>query len=413
MTGNQKVLFNLFKELIDIFEENDILWFVSGRSALRCFEIGSPFYKSFLDLEVTIPIEKVNVLIDSINLKDNKRFVLEGLYNNNLFPGFYLKFVDTTTTLFCVNEGYSTREKGLYIRINFFKNYNVDSFDMARKIEEQLLNTSCSSIPKSKDAFYYFSVVKRRVLSESWGGNKFNELLELYGRNSNFITFDDIFGQYVVVNKKEILQLMYLDCDDITINIPSNQDLYANLICGRDWRNYIDDVVLEGKHANMIIPGANNLTSVKLPYSYLIKVFKSEGLTRKLLKKRELTSSYNVEHIILSQNSKSAWLNAQRAGDLIHIRDYYCDKIEYIKLLYNYGQIDELENVLYEYEFYIQKYLKENVSFYWNDTLLEIYLDLLRVYGKDDEVDRILRLKSNDIMIEKLLLNMPNMIGGR
>ena len=90
MTGNQKKLWPLLQELIRICEEEDIPWFLSGRTAIRCVLNREPFYKSFLDVEITIPIWYAKKLISSIEERNTPGRALEGLHNSDYFPGLYL-----------------------------------------------------------------------------------------------------------------------------------------------------------------------------------------------------------------------------------------------------------------------------------------------------------------------------------
>ena len=398
MTGNQKKLWPLLQELIRICEEEDIPWFLSGRTAIRCVLNREPFYKSFLDVEITIPIWYAKKLISSIEERNTPGRALEGLHNSAYFPGLYLKYVDTNTTLFPVNEGFSTREKGLFVKICFLKNNpGEETLQKLQKIETLIRDTAGRSVPSEigwGERFLFRW--KRRLRGVCFSCKRFDFLVASYGQEGSQVLSDTVSGEPCACPRDRFQQTETWCWKETVLRLPADVEGYCRMIGGDHWRKFQDDVILEGNKATMIVPGGNNLASAKIPYAQLLPVMKKAGLTERLLKRRVCTSRYNQQHKELSQCANLVWKLAQRAGDLILIRDTYSPQMDKICRLMEARQMDEVKGLLAQYDSTVRKYAEMDMGFYWDEQLQEIYLSLLYIYGEDSFGDWVKELVQKD-----------------
>lgn len=405
MTGNQKKIWPLLRELIQICEEEGIPWFMSGRTAIRCVLSGEPFYKSFLDVEITVPAWYARRLIAGIEGRNRPGRILEGLYNSAWFPGLYLKYVNTDTTLFPVNEGFSSLEKGMFVKVCFLRGDPGPAVARrARELEGLIHDTAGLSVPPNmpggKRVVFYG---KRRLGGVRYSRKLFDDLLDIYSTEREQVLINGLFGETHTCPADRFLLTETWCWQDTVLRLPAGAKEYCRMIAGEDWRACQDDVILEGVYATMIVPGANNQASSKVPYTQLLPIMKKAGLTKRLVSRRIRTIGYNAQHKELSHYSTLAWRLAQRAGDLIQIRDIYAPQMEKIHCLVRARQMDEVKEILEEYDLAVRKYADLEMGFCWNEELQKTYIFLLRTYGEEKFARRAEELVRKDPQLTEQL----------
>lgn len=108
---------NLLREIKDVCEAEQIRYFVSGELALcenRNKEIKDEFNNG------TVAVFAGDIKRLAAVLKKRKDRKVEDLSNNSKFPGFYVRYMDTSTTLINFSEKaftYETNSMGINIEI--------------------------------------------------------------------------------------------------------------------------------------------------------------------------------------------------------------------------------------------------------------------------------------------------------
>lgn len=412
MNINQKRLWVLIKEIIEICNEADIPWFLSGRTAMRAYE-KEVFYRGFLDVELTIPAEKVHNFFETFKKKQYDNRVIESLCNNFDFPGFYLRYIDTESTLIRMNDGRAIKNQGLFIRIELLKKIpkNIEACKKGDKYLKLIKETAPVCVNHIKSMSFlnrmFFSIAKK-IGRQHYTKKLFNNLIDIYSTcdSQGVYVYSSEKGEEVEFPEKRFTELVQIIYKDMILYLPYDINEYLERIFDGDWKRHIDEIVLEGPKANMIVEGANNIVSSKLSFEYLIPILKRNGLNKRLFRMRKITSRKNQKHKDLSVIPNETWNLAQRAGDLWLIYDEYNDKIDIIQKLFEAKQLDELKVIFNTYDEIVRKYEKLDMGFFYNIVLWNIYLYLLESYGEGVLVSKLKRLVENDDRLKMQLENM-------
>ena len=398
MNANQKCVWKLLKELIDVCEEKEIPWFLSGRTAIRTYIKGTPFHKSFLDTEITIPVERAFDLITEIEKKNNRK--LDSLLVNHMFPGFYMKYVDVDTTLVRMNEGCSTIYKGIFVKIMFLKHSPEEGCFKEDIIERLITETAPQGviINKTTEASDRRDFEKKRKRKKTGFTKKvFADLIKAYDNvSSKTVLLNGLFKENLQDVKNDYYDHYFVLFQNYHLRLPGNPEKYFKLISDDQWEKYVDDIILESQEGTMILEGANNLVSSKVSYEKLLPVLEKNGLNASFYKKRIKSSIIANEQKELTQKPGTVWNMALRAGDIWNIHDRYNSKMEKLEGLFKASQINELEKEMELYDSTVKMYLSSDMAFYYTKDLHDIYIGFLKACGRVEEADRLEELLRSD-----------------
>lgn len=417
MNINQKRAWMLLKEIIDICDEGDIPWFLTGRAAIRAYN-KDIFMKGFLDVEITIPIESVDKFLCIFKKKDLENRVVESLLNNSNFPGFYLRYVDTSTTLIRMNEGDSIKHKGIFVKIEFLRKepLSLEQSKLAFQYEQLICDTANQAYIPLYD--YSKTIKKKFERQRKAGGTRFTGklFLELKNIYSEKVT-DKVFvyslsGTKVFYPQNRFNNLTFLLYENSILHIPDKAEEYFQGIAGDEWKEKAEEIILDGKNATMIVEGANNIVSTKFSYESFQHNLRQNGIDARFFKVRRKNSLKNSIHKELSVSANKVWNLAQRAGDLWLAYDEYENKKTKILNLFEVRQLDELKEIFAKYDELVRKYAQLGMGFYYDKNLWEIYIYLLRAYNENIVANRISKLMKTDGELELQIANMETIIRG-
>lgn len=398
----------LLNEVIDICNNKQIPWFVSGRSAIRSYN-GNMYKGGFLDMEVTIPVECVNLFISACHNKKDR--YVESLKNNPGFPGFYLKYIDTTSTLINYNEGLACCVRGFFIKINLLRNVTDDScvVQKAIKYENLIEDTAKTYVNLTGETTVWerawFKI--KKVLIKDYSKRVFSYLVNAYScieNNRTVMRTSD--GKFHYFEKERFDTFDLLKEKDTEIRIPIEPEKFFEECYGDDWKAYASNIVLEGREGDIIYDGSNFLLSLILPYTFFVEKFEKYGINKKFLKIRQRKADGIKREREVAKPVEEAWNIANRAGDLWNVFDYYKDRKERIKKLYDFGEFFALENELEYYDEIVEKYADLNMGFMYDKEMWEIYLYIKKFMSSVEDAERIEKLVEND---EKLKIQLRDM----
>lgn len=395
MNTYQKKIWTLAREVMDICDKNGVKWFVSGRSAMRAC-LSQLFYKSFLDFEITIEAGDALKFADAVKEAKIPDRSLESLLTNSNFPGFYFKYVDESTTLYRLNEGDATQNRGLFVTIQLLRRVNDNSSSMLQAGEvEKIICQSTYHMDEEKKIglLRKFSYkIKKSLGGTIFSKKVFNLLVDLYSKDkASELLLKNIWDEYILTDMDIWGSMQIKEFNGRGFYVP--QEEYFNITIGKDWKQYIDEIVLEGKCATMIIEGANNIASSVISYRELIPKLQLMGLNRKLYFDRKKNMEKNIQNKKMSEDARRAWIVAQRAGDYWHICDLYSGIKEKLVRLYVNNEIYELRKLLDDYDKTVRKYIGYNFLFLYDEEIFDIYLHVLNILGETSLLDRINELK--------------------
>ena len=403
MNANQKRCWNLLQEIIYICEEKNIPWFLSGRTAIRTYLKSTPFYKGFLDTEMTVPADRAFELIGELEKRGDR--VVESLLNNHKFPGFYIKYVDKNTTLIRMNEGESTKYKGIFVKILFLKHFPEDGYQKYDLTERLITETTEQGV----DINYTTSSMERKSFYRKRGKNSytkkiFSELIDGYSnKNSSKVLVNDLMGKNVEMSGEELYDNSFVLFQGYQLRLPENPEKYFEIIAGESWEQCAEDIILYDQEGTMILEGANNLVSSKVSYEELIPLLEKNGLSKSLYKQRIKSTLINRRHQELIEMPNDIWSIAWRAGDLWRIHDIYLPKMNKIRGLFLAGQMDVLKQELEIYDETVRRYMEKDMAFLYSQELHDIYTEVMSAYGMTNDMDRLKELINSDDRLHKQL----------
>ena len=116
MNREQQVILTLLREIDEICGQNGIECYLTPRLALHAVRGGhmpdNPFAGGVL-MKVS-DIEKFRLAVQKRSCSGR---ALESMYDNKRFPGFFLRYEDTNTLCFRMNEGRNYQYPGLGVDI--------------------------------------------------------------------------------------------------------------------------------------------------------------------------------------------------------------------------------------------------------------------------------------------------------
>lgn len=89
-------ILSLLSEIKNIFDENGIAYCISGELAYLVYR-NQPVPDDFTDASIIIHASDVNKVIGLLDGREYRK--VESLKNNRMFPGYYLRYMNTDTTL--------------------------------------------------------------------------------------------------------------------------------------------------------------------------------------------------------------------------------------------------------------------------------------------------------------------------
>ena len=398
----------LFLELTELFDNEGIEWFVSGRSALRAMQ-GGMYQKGFLDTEVMIHAKDAGIVMEALKDKEDRR--LEGMHNNPLFPFFCFRYSDPSTSMIRMNDGLAFRYQGIFITISFLRCTDIRTdISKAAKTESLLYDTSpvYTDLTGTTSAHERMSFENKRK-KDNFTRDLFFELCSEYSCDDGErrFVFENAEKELVSSDTDPFCSLQAVESDGMLLWIPREESGYYEKYAGVDWKKRTFEIVLMGRNGAMTIEGANNIVSTIIPYDEMISLMKKEGYGEDFFVKRQKNIEViNYEKELYSENDR-AWEIAKRAGDLWEAYDHYHGQLEKLKKLMDAGEWLWIRDEMALYSEFVAKYYEQGMSFRLHDDIHDIYMQMLKIFGETDYLDELKKIEERD---EAILIQL-NTVG--
>lgn len=116
MKREQQEVLSLLKEIHTICKKNGINYYLSPQLTL-CGVTGQPFPQDPLAGVVLMKIPDMEKFRQILEEEPAQARVVESMRDNKRFPGFYLRYVNTNTLCYQLNEGRNFKAPGIGIDI--------------------------------------------------------------------------------------------------------------------------------------------------------------------------------------------------------------------------------------------------------------------------------------------------------
>lgn len=386
MDANQNKLINLLKEIHDICEKENLLYVLGGVTAKEAGvygELAPDRYTAVVYMTVKDFMSFKKYVED--NRSEDR--IIEGLHNNDRFPGFFFKYVDKTTTYYNYNYGNTYKHNGIQIRIELLRKYYAPK--KIKKLVSRERGFAFNSYRyKRKISF------KSRLLKWGTGVKLFfaracmakklyNDCLKKYTDNRDFVMD---YGIYNRKRTKLVKYPSYLLTGRVSASlcgqnfyVPKDLEIHSKIVFGK---NVMDKPLEPVNNSTVLI---SDIT----PYSEYITDLKERYKTARLRKRIRRDDKL---HGAVTYHIRKDWKIMQAVNARLDIINLYKSRKEEIISLYKQGNFDELTNVFEEYDAMVREhYHSAKMTLYFDKDIHDIYLAWLRINSNGKFAGRINR----------------------
>lgn len=379
-------LLSLLNEIKEVCNESNIPFFLSGELAL-CKYMNYPVRDNINDATIMVFADDVKKLITLLHNEEKNRIV-ESLANNKKFPGFYLRYMDTNTTLCnCEDPSYNYETNSIGVDIEIICSRNT------KGLRNKVLNVTRKKWHTGHRALYITKSLKgkRFLVSQIYDkinklffkiiGNKNNMKKLFYAwlsqgdRNTSYYLIALNNGRLVTMNSKCFDSVRYVDIEGV--NFPVVSDLHA-----------FTNVIYPNKPKYK--PTRNEFYELDIPWSKYEKVLKAKKFNLKKLqrkqKKYDIWKRRKYTPFVKKRNHYYGFLFC--SGDRVKFyKDYDGEKRNRVRELYDAERYHEVAEEIEDYLEAIQYYASRNIGFCFDQLILEIAMNILVLQAVENYID--------------------------
>ena len=387
MTKVQERLLLLMDEIKNICEKENLKYVLANETCATARKFNG-FNAEEYAFYILMPLSHIKKLKDYVE-KNSKDRVVESYSNNPYLKNFLFRYVDRGTLLIDGNSLEYYKHPGVAVTILPAREYPA-----SKKVKgcENYLKYVYSTNRKS-----FTFVVAKKIMNKLFGKHKcyfYNNSLSdymYYGRfkslfgsfektakyveNENFKASQNKYDGYRYVtsgNKIVKLPKDFFDSidsvsfEDRSYNASNNYKKYLKDLFGENWRTY----------SVRKINGTENpfvIAELDLPYETYLSAIKNDKDSYFDIVKDRVNNRNWVSHKF-NPAEKTAEYNfncCRRSVDRIDIWCNLKDKREALKTAYDNKDIDALRNLLKNYLYKCEKYIKMDIGLYIDDEILK------------------------------------------
>ena len=379
MLDVQKKTLELLKELDQICKDNNIRYFLQGRTAFMALSYGG-FKDYLIDLSVGMTSENARAFLKVMKAACPKDRYCECMLNSPNYPRVSIRYGNRNTTDFAtynygnykyyginvVIEIYRhTEPKLMKARINSFLEYGWEYMCNPKIYEPKRivsgLGTKAIATVSGRSGFSR-RLFKRLVLNNR---NKTEDYMFLpYYRNKKFL-------------KKEMLEdIKYIPFEDTELPVISRTEEYLECILGKKWRETELPAVYPSTAVRII--------DTKISYEKYLSFLKEENIDAEAIwKLRKKFVKKNNKVRFLDEQLREYWPRIFMSGDRYIYWKYYNKKKYYLNELYKSGEKELLAEELEPCIALMEEYKEGKLGFYFDKRMFELI-----EYVLEDDKDR-------------------------
>lgn len=347
---------DLLKEIKGVCEQENIRYYISGELALSEKE-HSEIRDEFNNGAVAVFAADIDKLIALLDKRENRK--VESPANNSKFPGFYVRYVDTSTTLINFTEPaftYDTNSLGVNIEIICGRRKNGLQGKVLGKLKKLWVkentpfyigrNAGKKSF-KDKLVTVFFSVLKHTSimgkLFKAWirEGKAKTTVCELATNRGEIIRY-----------KKDIFdKTAKMELSGTEFNVAGNLKKYTENYYGSNVR---------------VKPVMHDIAELKMPWEQMKNVIVKQGIDLAEYQKDQQEFMEWRKHEYLPVKRKKEKFNSYMfcAEDRMYFyKEFKGEKKEQIIALHKAGELEQLRVILAEYIEKINYYATHHVGF--------------------------------------------------
>lgn len=388
MTSEQKLLVDLLKEITDFCEianakyslvGNQLLFLKSKRRIAGC------------ELDIAMSWEGFQCFRKTFELAKLKNRQIEDLMNNPTMPGWYFRYVDTSTTLFSLDYALTRKAHGVGINIHILRKSTL-FHPLLSFVEKGLRyaverNRDFDQMPSCKGTVHKAVVLLLRKImgNESFCQyffKRFQKTALLHTEKRSFLLMPRNI-------KVQVPKRFLTDVNDTSfyhgvVTVSKHSDKYLKEQYGIRYKSFMPYYRKENYM---------NICSLDIPYKEFLPLIKEtleDGYFWK--KRRKFLWDYKKNIRAKKESQEKRWQYFYMAKDRFADWKYYIPKKNDIMLMYKKGKYDELWLILSRYRSHLEKYAKVNVAYSIDEDIWEICMHLYQLNGYGVYVEKLRKL---------------------
>ncbi len=382
----QLKLLDLMDEIDDICEKNKIGYTLSAETASMAFVLGG-FASENYQMTVYMTLADFIKFQNEINNQGNHNRIIEGLHNNNKFPGFFYRYVDTSTTYYNYNYGDTYKYNGIHITIEILRCYSRNNNGKYAKLEKHFAVNSYKYKrwlkPKTKVQKFkmFLRLLGRR---EKQAARLEQELKDKYLVKKPFVTF------YAYLNPRTFSVVKYptylytrrnkIEFENKKYYVASDLEMQYKLIRGKKLENHIPST------RNYSFP---MMISTNVSFQ---EYMKDNGERNKICRKRQGLWLTDNMHGMVTHIMNKDWEILKCVSAKLDLQGIYMPRKEALVGMYRNEQFENLIEAFEEYNEKIRYfYRKTKMTIYFDEDIFDIYLACLEYNGEFQMAKRLVR----------------------
>lgn len=389
MTEIQQVLAELLQEIDNICMENNIQYFLYGKTAAFAKRSGG-FEGDAYSASVAMTEKDCYKFIkcfEKLNCKDR---YLESMLNSKNFPRVVLRYGNSNTLDFDVESWGRYKNQGIHVDIEILRKAETNKYS---KFLHRFLEIGWETVQNRKrfSKKKYAAALFVGFISHLVGKQRFSRWLfhvlvnpDRKGNGTQYFV-KNYWGKRKYYSKYWFDKAVRIKFEDNECNICWVPEQYLKNVFGPLW-----------KTKNISTPPPNpavRLFDVKLPFKdYMDTIYQGDINPGRIWKIRNKYIKRNSHIPPLNTQMSDNWQKLFMAGDRYNMWEYYQPKKLYLKELYRSGNIKVLAKVLKPYENLLKQYSKQKMAFCFDKEIFEMLEYSMIKLGKIGTFQKIAKL---------------------
>ena len=389
MEREQKEVLTLLKEIDALCRKHKITYYLSPELTF-CAEKKKELPQNPLCGRVLMKIPDMLRFVEAFAQETAPSRVLESMRENPRFPGFYLRYTDTETLCFRMQEGQSFAYPGIGIDIYPLRG-KADS--KIAHVWNRVLETGWRSTgdkysqkPSPKALVCGLAV---RILS--LGGRKRlgNALYQRLCRNQD-VPGTQEYGVYfepkTLYYPAEIFEgTCAVELSGKRFMAPKEKERYLARTFGAGWRDREEEAYK---------PGVGLIVSARVGFEAYFAQVENPARLLKAFRRQYLRDAIGRRR---QRYLKRWWKYARLCADKRNTALYYKGKKTYLENLYRCGDFAALDAAFARYTRIMRRCLTEREIYRPDEEIYEIYLEFLEKTGKSDLSQQIRAIEKRQV----------------
>lgn len=388
MSQMQTKAIRMLSEIDRVCRKGNIKYFIGPKTLLWLQKYKDN--QNWFNFDILIPAEEIENFVKEINEILNDAYEIESMVNNENYPGFTLRYVDSSTTVITFSNGTDIMCPGLAIEIVPIRRYQknrkiklvnflergwesngfklTSNMNTKHQLGAKIIKSYSSILGKKNAGKRLFHLL---VKSNSGAIGSKRVSIRLYKKHEKIVD-----GRYFTKSERVELQ------GGQFVNAPILRENLLDDYFGKVWKtqDVIDDILPEIVLSNV-------------SYREFIDGCKDNDIDFKHffeVKKANILSSLAVRDY--TAKKREAVDIARRSGARLHLYEQLKPAMSEIQSAYDARDVEKLRVLLAENEKMTLFYLEKNLGLCVNELCLKAQALVFEETGRKDLGDKLIRL---------------------